>query len=1204
MIQIQKYNKSKDTGDNNRITYNSGGDTQYKQTELETHTIYGQPFNGKQDVGGDMSNITNITTVGGDINVKATTDSEDKVGGNINAEGTISGNKLTGSDITTDSGTIKKATINDISGNTLAYLIGKINELSGNKLDFKNAVLKDLLAGNISVETLTVTKAAHFFSLIIDEIKSVGGQIILTPANATIDKVVTVNGNFKCYWRATDGEKKIYNQFAQNDQIVCQTFNTGTTDNTYYWRLCTEVGTETIDNVLYNYAVLSGTDKDTVSTANPTKGDKIIQLGNRTDVTRQNAIILSAYNSKFLDAALVAPSIVQYKGVNDYHLETHRLNVISAGFNEFSGNFKVSTGQRIEDYVKDNAQKGADGKSYYIKYSDDGGKTFTKTVPLTDVGTPYKGRNIFTVNGLGVVASDGAEIDNLNNGLICHFTKAPNRVSGLWKRFGDNMPEGVYRISGKIKTKTSTFTVNIQMGDIDAGQIKATQEWQPFSFAVNNIRYLDTPYFGFVDFEYGITQPKQRELIVYIADLMITQGEEIYDYAPAPEDQRFGLTKGNYIGFATWDKPYPPTDVSAYTWNKIVGEDANYYKLNPLIESAAVNKDGIFNLALKYNIQHIVGNNITNINAGDYYVRFRPNTTNTNTNLTNLQYLNGSYQTNYFQQANKITYITVELVKDNQVLDTRIVNVILLPSATFEIKQATDTEIVSIRSRVTNTESKIANNTQQITNNYSILNQKADNIQTQVTSNKSSINTITGKLNTNTTNISNITQKANSIESRVSKIETSGVNIVNDKQFFINSDKQPHQSREYDVATDTYTFKSTDKTNDIDYSSNFIKLDAGKYMLSFIPTFNGDDIRTALLLNLYAKGDFNSSKIEHRIINYSDLPQNKLYTYEFTVIEDKPYLWLYLESAAQQNQKTLPWIIKLQNVRLLKITESESVIKQTVDNIVLDTDKVKIQNKGKLAALFEDGKIKADYLESNTGVFKINNKGFYYEGKSDYNNGVITTKMYNDGFSTRADETTNKEGIYSSVEVNAGGRKPNINITTNSDNAINIESILPDSRDAITIRDGQVYGLRKSTIIVGQGIKVLNTLCSNIIVTGGNDSILQGNGQTTLVLPDNENLTDSIISKGTNTINNRINYKKTNSHYPETLQVGQEYTIYKRSKGNLIITIDDMTQSYYPIAECNNSRQIIQSNSVTIPSDFRGIIKIIFDGYFWNVFKY
>ena len=113
-----------------------------------------------------MSNITSITTVGGDINVKATTDEQDKVGGNINAEGTISGNKLTGNDITTNTGTIKKATINDVSGDTLNYLVGKFKELTGTK-----ATLSDLLASNISVETLTVTKAAHFFSLIIDEIK-------------------------------------------------------------------------------------------------------------------------------------------------------------------------------------------------------------------------------------------------------------------------------------------------------------------------------------------------------------------------------------------------------------------------------------------------------------------------------------------------------------------------------------------------------------------------------------------------------------------------------------------------------------------------------------------------------------------------------------------------------------------------------------------------------------------------------------------------------------------------------------------------------------------------------------------------------------------------------------------------------------------------------------------------------------------------
>ena len=47
------------------------------------------------------------------------------------------------------------------------------------------------------------------------------------------------------------------------------------------------------------------------------------------------------------------------------------------------------------------------------------------------------------------------------------------------------------------------------------------------------------------------------------------------------------------------------------------GNDAEFYKLNPLIELAAVDKDGKLGVSLKYNIQHIVGANITNnLNSG------------------------------------------------------------------------------------------------------------------------------------------------------------------------------------------------------------------------------------------------------------------------------------------------------------------------------------------------------------------------------------------------------------------------------------------------------------------------------------------------------------------------------------------------------------------------------------------------------------
>ena len=52
-----------------------------------------------------------------------------------------------------------------------------------------------------------MTKLAHFFSLVIDKIKSVGGSIILSAANCVIDKVVdsSVNSNIKrLYWKATN----------------------------------------------------------------------------------------------------------------------------------------------------------------------------------------------------------------------------------------------------------------------------------------------------------------------------------------------------------------------------------------------------------------------------------------------------------------------------------------------------------------------------------------------------------------------------------------------------------------------------------------------------------------------------------------------------------------------------------------------------------------------------------------------------------------------------------------------------------------------------------------------------------------------------------------------------------------------------------------------------------------------------------------
>lgn len=217
----------------------------------------------------------------------------------------------------------------------------------------------NIFSSGATFENLTVTKAAHFFQLIIDEIKSTKGQILITAANAKLDLVEESQNSFKCYWKNTDGDKTIYNQFAVDDQVICQTFNLDDTSGTnqtnkFYWSKVISVGTETKEGETYNYIVLSTTDKDANSNAIPAVGDEIALLGNRTNTDRQAAIIISAYNNQFLDPTIKAPSIVQYSGINDYNLNTHRLNVISNGFNSFKGNFTTTAGEDIANNSRKN----------------------------------------------------------------------------------------------------------------------------------------------------------------------------------------------------------------------------------------------------------------------------------------------------------------------------------------------------------------------------------------------------------------------------------------------------------------------------------------------------------------------------------------------------------------------------------------------------------------------------------------------------------------------------------------------------------------------------------------------------------------------------------------------------------------------------------------------------------------------------------
>ena len=204
-------------------------------------------------------------------------------------------------------------------------------------------VIKTLENGNsyIEVDELFVRKLAYFVELVIKRLTHVGGEIILSPASMTCSRVDEFEEFYRCYFNQDDGGRSIVQEFAVNDQARSQTFNIkeGTSynvSNQYYWRLVVGIGE--------NYIDLSKVDCDRGSTA-PQAGDYIVQLGNRSDVSRQNAQILSSYGSD-------APSYKQYKGIDSYSLEGKELAKISPSGNRIVGDFILTTGQDVSTQFK------------------------------------------------------------------------------------------------------------------------------------------------------------------------------------------------------------------------------------------------------------------------------------------------------------------------------------------------------------------------------------------------------------------------------------------------------------------------------------------------------------------------------------------------------------------------------------------------------------------------------------------------------------------------------------------------------------------------------------------------------------------------------------------------------------------------------------------------------------------------------------
>lgn len=212
------------------------------------------------------------------------------------------------------------------------------------------------------VDKLKVRVKAYFETLEIQNINSVGGKQIITPGGGvyvtkvqdreTVDGTEVVWDYYRCYFLTQQDGREIENRFKVGDLAISQNFNvkegvSSQVTNHYYWREVVGVGDDYID--------LSKSICDTDSDE-PAAEDVICQLGNRTDVDRQGAIIFSAVDE-------FSPSITLYQGINDFSYVGK--DYISYGLDKTTGKsfFRVYG----EMYVGDREQ------NTYIKYTQDNG---------------------------------------------------------------------------------------------------------------------------------------------------------------------------------------------------------------------------------------------------------------------------------------------------------------------------------------------------------------------------------------------------------------------------------------------------------------------------------------------------------------------------------------------------------------------------------------------------------------------------------------------------------------------------------------------------------------------------------------------------------------------------------------------------------------------------------------------------------------
>lgn len=219
----------------------------------------------------------------------------------------------------------------------------------------------------LECDKLYVRMRAYFDTVEIRKYIHSGGNRIASLAGIKCSRVeyIDTNGNvtndasnavkFRCFFRANNDGQEVTNDFVVGDLAFCKETNANEAQGVEqhgYWRAVVGRNTQgVLTNDGEGWIDLSATDCLSGSDV-PIAQDDIIQLGNKTDTTRQGAII------EFVGGT-DAPSYQIYQGINNYSLNGK--NYIGLGYS--------SQNARAYLNVYGDAYIGDPNESTYIKYN-------------------------------------------------------------------------------------------------------------------------------------------------------------------------------------------------------------------------------------------------------------------------------------------------------------------------------------------------------------------------------------------------------------------------------------------------------------------------------------------------------------------------------------------------------------------------------------------------------------------------------------------------------------------------------------------------------------------------------------------------------------------------------------------------------------------------------------------------------------------